>query len=376
MGVVADTAATPTSPGTRMIGYVFRRILIALPVLAGVLLVVFILVRILPGEPCTAILGERATAESCERFNEANGLNESLPVQLGIYAQRVVTGDFGDSIRFSRPVSQILIERLPVTLELSASALALAILVGVPLGVLAARRHNTVIDVGAMTVANVGVSMPIFWLGLLLAYLFAIVLGNTPFALPVSGRMPPGVRPDNFWEVWGLELGDEGFVSAAAEFISNMEIVNALISAQWSEMWVAIKHLILPTIALATIPMAIIARMTRSSLLDVLQRDYVRTARAKGAGERRVVRHHALRNALLPVVTVIGLQLGGLLGGAVLTETVFGLAGIGTALYEAISTRDFPIIQGFTVIIAATYVVVNLVVDVSYGYLDPRVRLR
>lgn len=359
-----------------MLGYITRRILVALPVLAGVLLVVFILVRILPGEPCTALLGERATPESCDRFNEINGLNEPIPVQLGIYAKKVITGDFGESIRFSRPVSQILIERLPVTFELTMAALTVAIAVGVPLGVLAARRHNTAVDVGAMTVANIGVSMPIFWLGLLLAYLFAIVLGNTPFALPVSGRMPPGVRPDVFWEVWGWELGTEGFVSAAAEFVSNMQIINALISAQWNAMWLAIKHLILPTIALATIPMAIIARMTRSSLLDVLQRDYVRTARAKGAGERRVVRHHALRNALLPVVTVIGLQLGALLGGAVLTETVFGLAGIGTALYEAISTRDFPIVQGFTVVIAATYVIVNLLVDISYGYLDPRVRLR
>ncbi|MGH8914980.1 MAG: ABC transporter permease [Acidimicrobiia bacterium] len=358
-----------------MAGYIVRRTLIALPVLAGVLLVVFILVRILPGEPCTALLGERATPESCARFNEANGLNDPIPVQLGLYAQKVVTGDFGDSIRFSRPVSQILIERLPVTLELAVSALVVAIIVGVPLGVVAARRHNTVVDIGAMAVANVGVSMPIFWLGLLLAYVFAIVLGNTPLALPASGRMPPGVRPDAFWEVWGLEVGEAGFVSAAAEFISNMQIVNAFLSAQWAVMWVAIKHLILPTIALATIPMAIIARMTRSSLLDVLGRDYVRTARAKGAGERRVVRHHALRNAMLPVVTVIGLQLGGLLGGAVLTETVFGLAGVGTALYEAITSRDFPIIQGFTVVIATTYVVVNLLVDISYGYLDPRVRL-
>ena len=358
-----------------MTGYIARRILIALPVLAGVLLVVFILIRILPGEPCTAILGERATPESCERFNEANGLNDSVLVQLGIYARRVVTGDFGDSIRFSRPVGQILIERLPVTFELAVSALTLAVVAGVPLGIVAARRHNTAVDVGAMTVANVGVSMPIFWLGLLLAYLFAIVLGNTPFALPASGRMPPGVRPEAFWQVWGFELTGEGFVSKLAEFVSNMQIVNALISAQWSVLWVAIRHLILPTLALATIPMAIIARMTRSSLLDALQRDYTRTARAKGASERRVIRHHALRNAMLPVVTVIGLQLGGLLGGAVLTETVFGLAGIGTALFEAINARDFPIIQGFTVVIAATYVIVNLIVDISYGYLDPRVRL-
>jgi ABC-type dipeptide/oligopeptide/nickel transport system permease component len=187
--------------------------------------------------------------------------------------------------------------------------------------------------------------------------------------------MPPGVRPEAFWQVWGMELTGEGFASKLAEFVSNMQIVNALISAQWSVLWVAIKHLILPTLALATIPMAIIARMTRSSLLDALQRDYTRTARAKGASERRVIRRHALRNAMLPVVTVIGLQLGGLLGGAVLTETVFGLAGIGTALFEAINARDFPIIQGFTVVIAATYVIVNLIVDISYGYLDPRVRL-
>lgn len=359
-----------------MLGYILRRITIAIPVLAGVLLVVFVLVRLLPGEPCTAMLGERASPEACERFNEANGLNEPLPVQLGVYAQRIMTGDFGESIRFSRPVSQILLERLPVTFELAISALGLAVAVGIPLGILAARRHNTAVDIGAMALANVGVSMPIFWLGLLLAYIGAIVLANTPFALPASGRMPAGMRPDAFWEVWGLALPESGMLPAMAFFISEMQIVNALISAQWEALWAAIRHLILPTLALATIPMAVIARMTRSSLLDVLQRDYVRTARAKGAGENRVVRHHALRNALLPVVTVIGLQLGALLGGAVLTETVFGLAGIGTALYESISTRDFPIVQAFTVVIAATYVVINLIVDISYGYLDPRVRFR
>jgi len=165
-------------------------------------------------------------------------------------------------------------------------------------------------------------------------------------------------------------------VAAGAKFVSGMVLFNAFISAQWDILLDGIKHLILPAITLATIPMSIIARMTRSSLLDVLSSDYVRTARAKGAGERIVVRHHALRNALLPVVTVIGLQLGGLLGGAVLTETIFGLAGIGTALFDAISSRDFPIIQAFTVVIAATYVVVNLLVDISYGYLDPRVRLK
>jgi peptide/nickel transport system permease protein len=330
---------------------------------------------LLPGEPCTALLGERATEEACERFNEANGLNEPLLVQLGIYFRNVLTGDLGESIRFSRPVSQIIIERLPVTLELTVAALGIAVVVGIPLGVAAARRHNSSVDVAAMAFANVGVSMPIFWLGLLLAYLFAVVLLGTPFALPPSGSLSPGTRPLPFYEVWGWELSPDSFGSTLAEFVSHMTVTNALISAQWEIFWDGVKHLILPAITLATIPMAIIARMTRSSLLDVLGRDYIRTARAKGAMERKVVSRHALRNAMLPVVTIIGLQLGLLLGGAVLTETVFGIAGVGTALFDAITARDFPIIQGFTLIIAMTYVIVNLLVDVSYGYLDPRVRL-
>jgi peptide/nickel transport system permease protein len=357
-----------------MIGYILRRLFIAIPVLAGVLVVVFLLVRLVPGEPCTAILGERASPEACERFNEANGLNETIIVQLGIYAGNAVTGDFGESIRFSRPVSQIIIERLPVTVELTIAALAVAILIGIPLGIAAARRHNSTVDVAAMAFANIGVSMPIFWLGLLLAYLFAVVLLGTPFALPPSGTLSPGSRPLPFFIVWGLELS-EGFGATVAEFFSNMTITNALVSAQWDVFRDGIKHMILPAVTLATIPIAIIARMTRSSLLDVLGREYIRTARAKGASDQRVIRRHALRNAMLPVVTIVGLQLGGLLGGAVLTETVFGLAGVGTALFEAITARDFPIIQGFTFVIAATYVVVNLLVDISYGYLDPRVRL-
>jgi peptide/nickel transport system permease protein len=357
-----------------MIGYILRRLLVAIPVLIGVVVVVFLLLRLVPGEPCTAILGERASPEACERFNEANGLNEPIHVQLAIYAGDALTGDFGESIRFSRPVSRIIVERLPVTLELTVAALSAAILVGIPLGIAAARRHNTGVDVAAMAFANIGVSMPIFWLGLLLAYLFAVILLGTPLALPPSGTLGPGSRPMAFYDVWGIELS-EGLLATGAEFVSNMTIINALISAQWAILWDGAKHLILPAITLATIPIAIIARMTRSSLLDVLGRDYIRTARAKGAMERRVIRRHALRNAMLPVVTIVGLQLGGLLGGAVLTETVFGLAGVGTALFEAITARDFPIIQGFTVVIATTYVLVNLLVDISYGYLDPRVRL-
>jgi ABC-type dipeptide/oligopeptide/nickel transport system permease component len=217
--------------------------------------------------------------------------------------------------------------------------------------------------------------MPVFWLGLLLAYFFAFVLRDTPFALPPSGRLTAGVVSVPFYEAWGWSLQEGTLPFTVAEFISNHFIFNSLITGKFDVMGDAIVHLILPAVALSTIPMAIIARMTRSSLLDVLGRDYVRTARAKGAPERRVVIRHALRNALLPVVTIIGLQLGALLSGAVLTETVFGLAGAGTMLFEAITARDYPIIQAFTVIIAAGYVILNLIVDVSYAYLDPRVRL-
>jgi len=358
-----------------MLQFVGRRILLAVPVLIGILIATFLLARMIPGDPCRSALGERATAEACERFARNKGLDQPIPVQLGIYIGDVAQGDFGDSIRFSRPVSQILIERLPMTIELSMAALVLALIIGIPLGIISAMKHNTAVDVGTMMFANVGVSMPVFWLGLLLAYLFALVLGDTPLALPPSGRLSAGLISEPFFEVWGWGLRDGSFPHTVMEFISNHYIFNALITGDFKLFFDAIKHLILPAAALSTIPMAIIARMTRSSLLDVLGRDYVRTARAKGAPERRVVVRHALRNAMLPVVTIIGLQLGALLSGAVLTETVFGLAGAGTMLFEAITARDYPIIQGFTVVIAAGYVVINLIVDVSYAYFDPRVRL-
>ncbi|MDP2622913.1 MAG: ABC transporter permease [Actinomycetota bacterium] len=358
-----------------MLQFVGRRILLAIPVLLGILIATFLLARMIPGDPCRSLLGERASAAACERFAKNKGLDRPIPVQLGIYVGDVAQGDFGNSIRFSRPVSQILIERLPLTIELSLTALILALLVGIPLGVVSAMKHNTAVDVGTMMFANVGVSMPVFWLGLLLAYLFALVLGDTPLALPPSGRLSAGLISVPFYEAWGLGLKDGTLPHSMLEFISNHYIFNSLITGDFRLFWDAIEHLILPAAALSTIPMAIIARMTRSSLLDVLGRDYVRTARAKGAPERRVVVRHALRNAMLPVVTIIGLQLGALLSGAVLTETVFGLAGAGTMLFEAITARDFPIIQGFTVVIATGYVILNLIVDVSYAYFDPRVRL-
>jgi peptide/nickel transport system permease protein len=358
-----------------MFAYISRRILLAIPVLIGIVVVVFFLIRAIPGEPCNAILGERATQEACARFNEANGLNEPVIVQLGIYMKNVVTFNLGDSISFSRPVSQILVERLPLTTELAFSALIISIVVGVPLGIAAARRHNTVVDTGTMALANVGVSMPVFWLGLMLAYLFALILKDTPLALPPSGRISPGMVSIPYYVVWEMNLTEGSWWATFHEYVANHYIFNTFITGQWA-VWADVsKHMILPALALATIPLSIIARITRSSLLEVMGKDYIRTARAKGAREGSVVRSHAFRNAMLPVVTIIGLQLGALLGGAILTETVFNLAGVGRSLFEAITARDYAVVQGFTVVIAAAYVIVNLLVDLSYAYLDPRIRL-
>ncbi len=358
-----------------MIQYTIRRILLAIPVIFGILVVTFVLARAIPGDPCKAILGEKASAETCERFVEEHGLNEPVPVQFWIYMNDILRGDFGDSIRFSRPVTIILIERLPTTIELGLIAITLATVVGIPAGIISAVRRNSAIDVTTMVGANMGVSMPVYWLGLMLAYVFALLLKDTFLWLPPSGRLTAGLSATPFYEIFGWEVAAESIRFHVYEFIANMFIVNALITRDWEVLGDAIKHLILPAVALSTIPLAIIARMTRSSMLEVLRQDYIRTARAKGLIERVVVLKHALRNALLPVVTIIGLQLGTLFAGAVLTETIFGLAGVGRMLFEAITARDFPIIQGFTVVIAVGYVLINLLIDLSYVFIDPRIRL-
>jgi len=338
-------------------------------VLIGILALVFALARLIPGDPCRAALGERATDELCDAYNERYGLNEPILTQFRIYIGDVVTGDLGTSFRFNKPVSQLLVERLPTTVELSTFALLISIVVGVPLGIISGYRHNTKVDVATMVGANIGVSMPVFWLGLMLQYIFAVLLRDTFLSLPPSGRLDAGLIPDTFYEAWGW--GE----NAVFEFLGNFEILNSLVTGQWEVFRSAFGHLILPAVALATIPIAIIARMTRSSLLDVLGLDYVRTARAKGLSERVVVLRHALRNALLPVVTVIGLSLGTLLGGAILTETIFNLTGVGKTLFDAITSRDYTVVQGFTLIVAVGFVAVNLIVDILYTYLDPRVRV-
>ena len=358
-----------------MINYILRRLLLSIPVLFGILFATFALGRMIPGDPCRAILGEKATNVVCDEFIHRHGLDKPIPIQFGIYINEIVHGDFGRSFRFSKPVTDLLIERLPITVELSFAALMVSILIGLPLGIISAVRHNSWVDVITMLWANIGVSMPVFWLGLMLAYVFALALKGTPFQLPPSGRLSPGLITVPFWQVWGLNIPDKGAIFTFADFISRMNVFNALLSANWKVLGDAVKHLILPAAALGTIPMALIARMARSSMLEVLGQDYIRTARAKGLSRRAVIIKHAFRNALLPLVTVIGLSLGGLLGGAVLTETVFNLSGVGRILYDAITARDYAIVQAFTVVIAIFFVVLNLIVDVSYAYLDPRIRL-
>ncbi len=357
-----------------MFKYIIRRILLAIPVLLGILVVTFALGRMIPGDPCRAMLGEKATAEVCERFTEKFGFDKPIPVQFGIYMSQVLKGDFGDSIRFSRPVALILIERLPTTIELGALAILFATLVGIPLGIFSAIKRNSALDVSTMTVANIGVSMPVYWLGLMLAYAF-FLLKDTPFWLPPSGRLTAGVASIPFYEVWGIVAEPGTAKYLILEFFSNLYFFNSIITGDWKVFQDAAKHLILPAIALATIPLAIIARMTRSSMLEVSKQDYIRTAKAKGLQNRLVIFRHALRNALLPIVTIIGLEFGLIFAGALLTETIFGLSGVGRMLYDAITARDFPIIQGFTLVIAAGYVIVNLIVDISYAFIDPRIKL-
>lgn len=359
-----------------MTQYITRRVVLAVPVLIGILFATFALARVIPGDPCRAVLGERATDEICDAFMERNGLNEPIPVQFGIYLKQIlIERDLGESFRFGRPVIDIIVERLPVTVELAISAMIFATILGILLGVVSAYWHNSSVDVATMIGANIGISIPVFVLGLLLQYVFALLLKDTILQLPPSGRLTSGISIDPFYEVWGLNLQEDTTIYTLAVFVSNLNIFNALMTANWEAFGDAIKHMILPAVAVGTIPLAIIARITRSSLLEVLSLDYVRTARAKGLAEVGVVFKHGLSNALLPVVTIVGLQLGYLLAGAVLTETIFNLAGLGRALFEAITARDYIIVQGFTLIIAVSFVFINLIVDISYAFLDPRIRL-
>lgn len=353
--------------------YILQRLIAAIPTLIGIMFVTFAMARLLPGDPCVAMLGERANEVTCAAFNARYGLDEPITTQFLIYIQDVFRGDLGVSFRYGKPVTDLIIERLPVTIELAVSAMTIAVLVGVSLGILSAQKQNSAIDVATMMGANFGVSIPVFVLGLLLAYIFAIVLKDTPFALAPSGRLSAGMGVPSLPETLNLEKGDA--LHPVAEFFGNLYIFNSIVHLNGELFRDATKHMILPAVALATIPLSIIARLTRSSLLEVIDQDYTRTARAKGLTERAVLIRHAMRNALLPVATIIGLSFGFLLSGAVLTETIFGLSGVGRILFDSILSRDYATIQGFTLVTAVGFLIINLIVDILYGFLDPRIRL-
>lgn len=299
-----------------------RRVLTLVPTILGVVTLVFFLIHLIPGDPVEVMLGERASAADQERLRSDLGLDRPLARQYGDFLLGLARGDLGDSFFYRRPVHEVILDKLPATLELALAAMALTVLISIPVGTIAAVRKQTATDRGAMFASLLGISIPNFWLGPMLAILFSIKLGW----LPVSGRE-----------------------SAA--------------------------HIILPAVTLGTGLAAILSRMTRSSMLDVLGEDYLRTARAKGLPEGRVIVKHALRNALLPVITIVGLQLGALLSGAVITEIVFEWPGIGSLLIEAITSRDYPLVQGCILVVSLGYVAANFLTDILYAAVDPRVKV-
>jgi peptide/nickel transport system permease protein len=330
--------------------FVVRRLLLLVPILLGLSIALFAWVRALPGGPAVALLGERATPEAVARVNALYGFDRPVWEQYVAYLARVLQGDLGTSTTTRQPVVDELVRLFPATIELTLLALLIAVGVGVPLGYLAARRHHTWVDNVSVVGSLIGVTIPVFFLGFILKYVFAVQLGW----LPASGRQDARIFTDH----------PTGFY-----------VLDGLLVGRPDAAWDAFLHLILPAVALATIPLAIIARITRAAVLDVLGEDYVRTAEAKGLTRRTVSRRHVLRNALLPVVTVTGLQTGLLLAGAVLTETVFAFPGVGSFLVDAIFQRDYAVIQGFILVIAVIVVLVNLLVDIAYGLIDPRIRV-
>jgi peptide/nickel transport system permease protein len=333
-----------------MLRFVVRRLILLVPILVGLSLLVFLWIRALPQGPAESLLGERATPETIRQIEEQYGLDEPIHVQYWSYVKTIAQGDLGTTIRTRRPVTDELKERFPATIELTIAALLFATLLGIPLGFVAAKRYGTWVDHSSLVVSLIGISIPVFFLAILLKYVFAVKLGW----LPTVGRIS---------------------VLIDLEHPTNFYTIDALIAGDLEAFWDVIKHLILPAIALGSIPLAVTARITRAAVLDVQNEDYVRTARAKGLAPRIVDWRHIFRNALLPITTIIGLQTGLLLSGAVLTETVFAFPGMGTWLVEAIRQRDFPILQGGILFVSFVFVLVNLLVDISYALINPRIRV-
>ncbi|RWR05036.1 ABC transporter permease [Siminovitchia fortis] len=334
-----------------MLTYTIRRLTLLIPVLLGMVLIVFSLIHAIPGNPAQIILGQQATEEAVEALNKQLGLDQPLYIQFFDYVKNLLTGDLGMSIRTQSPISQEVWPYLAATMELALAAMLIAIIIGVNAGIISAWFQNSWFDYIAMLLALIGVSMPIFWLGLMEQYVFSIQLD----LFPTTGR-------DN--------------IRDPVEPITYLYLIDTLMQGRFDQFVEVIKHLVLPSLTLATIPMAIIARITRSSMLEVMRSDYIRTARAKGMSMFWVVYKHSLKNAFIPVLTVIGLQTGLLLGGAILTETIFGWPGIGSYIYDAIQFRDYPVIQSGILVVATIFVLINLTVDLLYAAIDPRIKYR
>ncbi|WP_151526107.1 ABC transporter permease [Serinicoccus kebangsaanensis] len=334
-----------------MLRFIVRRMLQAVLALFVLSVLLFAWLRSLPGGVVSALLGERGTPESAAALRAALGLDQPLPVQYWRFLQRALEGDFGISngVYRGQPALDVFTQRFPATIELSIFAMVLALTFAIPLGYLAARRRGGVFDTGSIVFSLVGVAVPVFFLAYVLKYIFAVQLG----------WLPPSGRQD---------------VTINATHITNFYVLDGLITREWDAAWDAFKHLILPGIALSSIPFAIIFRITRAAVIDVMDEDYVRTARAKGLRQQTIRVRHIMRNALIPVVTIIGLQIGALLAGAVLTEKVFAFTGIGQALALGFELRDYPVLQVLIMMAALIYIIVNLIVDVTYAIIDPRVR--
>ena len=333
-----------------MARFISRRLFHLIFILIGVSILVFLMLRLIPGDPAHLLVGELASPQDIARIREKLGLDSSYVYQYFIYASNLLKGDMGTSIRSNAPVSQEIFVRFLATVELSIAAMLISSLIGILAGVISSVRQYSIFDYFSMMMALVGISMPIFWLGLMLMYLFSVKWG----ILPMMGRF-----------TMGLDY----------HVISGLVMLDSLLSGDFQLFFNSVKHLILPAFTLATIPMAVIARMTRSSMLEVMSKDYIRTARAKGLSRGTVIFRHALKNAFLPIITVIGLNFGLLLGGAVLTETIFSWPGLGRYVVDSLSARDYPAVQGCILFFAVIMVIVNLTVDIFYLYLDPRLRI-
>ncbi len=332
------------------LGYLAKRLFHLALILLGVSVLVFLMLRMIPGDPAHLLLGEFATPGDLARLRTQMGLDRPYPVQYGIYLANILQGDLGNSLRNGAPVAVEIGVRLVATLELAVAAMLIASLVGIAAGVVSAVRPYSIFDYGSMFMALIGVSMPIFWLGLMLMYLLAVLFP----VMPMMGRIGMGSEP---------------------EVVTGLMLVDTLLAGEVGDWLDALQHLALPAFTLATIPMAIVARITRSSMLEVLNKDYVRTARAKGLSEAVVILRHALRNAFLPIVTVLGLNLGLLLGGAVLTETIFSWPGLGRYVVDSLMARDYAAVQGCLLVFAGLMAFINLIVDLVYVLLDPRIRV-